>query len=161
MRSDIFILLINAVSRILTLTNILPQSPVSFSRHMRKVHQSSCIQLIFCTLPIGGASPTITKFTEERSKGWDLSTTSPFQPVSLIFSFVGVTAEFDEAENGRRWGAGILKKRWAVCEEGDFEVIWWKKLRIRKMMLSLKMKCLRLSRVLHFQALVLSSFLIL
>ena len=25
-----------------------------------------------------------------------------FQPVSLIFSFVGVTAEFDKAENGRR-----------------------------------------------------------
>ena len=50
MRSDIFILLINAVSRILTLTNILPQSPVSLSRHIRKFHQISCIRLIFLCL---------------------------------------------------------------------------------------------------------------
>ena len=44
---------------------------------------------------------------------------------------------------------GRLKKRGPVCEEGDFEVIRWKKLRLRKMMLSLKMECLRRSRVLH------------
>ena len=35
---------------------------------------------------------------------------SPFQPVSSTFSFVEMTAGFDEVENGRKWGAGRLEK---------------------------------------------------
>ena len=157
--SDNFICLINATSQALTLSNDLTQSPSALqSRLIRKVHHIGCIRLIFCVFSIGNASPTITEFTKNWLKGWTLSTPFPFQLVALIFSFGGVTAESDKAENGQRWGRGILKKRWPVCEEGDFGVIRRKKLRLRKMMLSLKMECLRRSRVLHFQALLLISF---
>ena len=71
----------------------------------------------------------ITEFTGSRSKGGALSITYPFQLISFTFRFVGVTAEFDRVENGWRWGAGRLKMRLTVCEEGDFGVIRWKKLR--------------------------------
>lgn len=50
MHSDTFILLINAVSRILTLTNILSQSQASFSRHIRKFHQDWMYPLDFLCL---------------------------------------------------------------------------------------------------------------
>ena len=72
------------------------------SHPIRKMHHIGCIRLIFCVFSIGSVSPTITEFTENRLKGWALSTTSPSRSVSLAFIFVGVTAEFDEAENGWR-----------------------------------------------------------
>ena len=116
--SDNFICLINATSQALTLSNDLTQSPSALqSRLIRKVHHIGCIRLIFCVFSIGNASPTITEFTKNWLKGWTLSTPFPFQLVALIFSFGGVTAESDKAENGQRWGRGILKKRWPVCEE--------------------------------------------
>ena len=80
-------------------------------------------RLIFCVLPIGNISPTIAKFAENRMNSLTLSATTTFQPVSFSFSFVGGTAESDEVENRRRWGTGKLKKRWPVCEEGDFGII--------------------------------------
>ena len=56
---------------------------------------------------------------------------------------------------------GRLKKSWEVCEEGDFEIICWKKLRVWKLMLSRKMDCLSQKRVVHFAALILIRFQIL
>ena len=64
--SNNFIFLISAASQVLTLSNILPQSPSASPPHMfRKVHQKSCIRLISCVHLIGSVSPIITKFIEK------------------------------------------------------------------------------------------------
>ena len=83
--------LINATSQALTLSNDLTQSPSALqSRLIRKMHHIGCIRLIFYVHPIRNVSPTIAEFTENQLKGWNYSTTIPFQPVSLNFSFSGV-----------------------------------------------------------------------
>ena len=94
----------------------------------------------------------------KRSKGQILSTTIPFQLVSLIVGFVGMNAGSDRAENRRRRGPGRLEKRGSACEEGDFGIICQKKLRSWKLMLSRKMDCLSQKRVVHFAALLFIRF---
>lgn len=103
LRSDNFIFLINAASQALTLSNIPPQSPAaSPPRPFRKVHHISCIRLIFCVHPIRSVSPITTNLQKTGRKDELLSTTFPFQPVSLTSGFIGLTAGFDKAENGWR-----------------------------------------------------------
>ena len=94
LRSDNILSLINAAPQTLTISNVLPQSPsASPPRPSRKVHQQGCIRPIFCVHPIESLSPIIARFTADWSKDLTLSTTFPFQPVSLIFIFVGATSE--------------------------------------------------------------------
>ena len=75
--SDNFIFPINVASQVLTLSNILSQSPeASPPRPSRKVHQRGCIDEVPLNIN--------------------------HQPVSSFFVFAGVNAGFDKAENGRR-----------------------------------------------------------
>ena len=68
--SDNFIFPINAVSQVLTLSNIPAQSPEAFPpRPSRKVHQIGCIRLIFFVHPIGSIYPAITELDKPRRKG--------------------------------------------------------------------------------------------
>lgn len=88
MRSDIFILLINAVSRILTLTNILSQSPASFSRHTRKFPQDWLYPFDFSAFIQSEVSPRQSQNLQKNwSKGWTLSTTFPISTSFYNFQF--------------------------------------------------------------------------
>ena len=70
LRSDNFILLLNAAPQALTLANIPPQSPsASPPRPFRKVNHKGYIRLIFYVHLIESVSPMITEFTGVGKRG--------------------------------------------------------------------------------------------